>query len=598
MSESSKSKKKASSAKKTATIDAIYSKYARGVIRALASTEFYDFFMDMIDKAENQFQFSNRRCEKIIDPKWVDAIDQSLPFFQKIISNPRNVIKEDEIIVNVAHAKKGGSDVVRHLAQHGNFVLSYDKDSHEVKPNKLMQKLREDSEELYENRFVYTVLERAHTFVRIRYDSLFKAMGDEFGAKIKMQSELDCASEYIHFDMYMHIKEKESVLEIDEKNGDMLSNVARLYRVLTMFMNTPFAIQLSRLPRVKGAITKTNVLKKNPNYKAIVKLWDFLTRYDDVGYAIKITEQNPQITEAFQQDLFHNIMYQYIVLKGYLETEEDRRVPVASKQRKKTLKPKVIREIIEEITEDYNVPDLEIRKVLIEELTKEQLMLEEKEERRRLVEEQERLKREEQERIRQEKEAEEERIRKEKEAEEERIRREKEAEEERIRIAKLVQENEDRRLASMYRKEIDAFLRKLPIQKELREDDAAKNKQLEKSDFLNAAEQLEMAEKRRLARAERERRRLKEEQERLELAKKEEERLRLEAEQKEIEKQRLIDEIATAQIVLVLGNFAQEIESQKAIRESYISELKAEREKFEQERREVREKRSKIGFFF
>lgn len=593
MSETSKSKKKTVSAsKKTATIDAVYQKYARGVVRALASTEFYDFFMDMIDKAENQFQFSNRRCEKIIDPKWVDAIDEALPFFQNIISNPRNIIKEEEIIVNVANAKKGGSDVVRHLAQHGNMVLSYDPDSHEVKPNKLMQKLREDSEELYENRFVYTVLDMAHTFVRIRYDSLFKAMGDEFGAKIKMQSDLDSSSETIHFDMYMHIKEKESVLEIDEKNGDMLSNVARLYRVLTMFMNTPFAIQLSRLPKVRGAITKTNVLKKNPNYKAIVKLWDFLTRYDDVGYAINITEQNPAITEAFQQDLFHNIMYQYIVLKGYLETEQERSVPVATKQRKRSLKPKVIREIIEEITEDYNVPDLEIRKVLIEELTKEQLMLEEAEERRRLVEEQERQRKAEQERLLKEKEAEKERIRLEKEAELERQRREKEAEEERLRVARLLRENEDRRLASIYRKEIENFLRKLPIQIELREEEANKTRKTDKSDYLNAVEEMEAAEKRRLARAERERKRAIEEQERLELAIKEEQRLRLEAEAKALEEQRQKDEETVAPFVVVLSGFTQEIESQKTLRDNYIRELNEEREKFEAGRKIIREKRS------
>ena len=362
---------------KKATMDAIYQKYARGVVRTLASSEFYEFFMDMIQKAENEVQFSNRRAEKIIDPKWVDAIDEALTGFQNIISNPRNVIKEEELIVNVAFAKKGGSDVVRHLAQHGNLVSSYDHDTHEVKPDKLMQKQRDDSNDLYENRFVYTVLESAHHFVRIRHEALFEAMGDEFGAKLKMQSDLDCASEMIHFDMFMHIKKKESVLEIDEKNGDMLSSVARLYRVLTMFMNTPFAQQMMRLPRVKGTIVKTNVLKKNPDYKAICKLWEFLKQYDDVGYAVKVTEQNPAVSEAFQQDLFHNIMYHYIVLKGYLEAEEDRRVPVPLKERKRTLKPKFIREIVEELTEDYDLPDVEVRKVLIEQLTKEQLLQQE-----------------------------------------------------------------------------------------------------------------------------------------------------------------------------------------------------------------------------
>lgn len=64
MAESKESKKNG----KAASIDAIYQKYARGVIRTLASTEFYDFFMDVLSRAENEIQFSNRHCEKIIAP--------------------------------------------------------------------------------------------------------------------------------------------------------------------------------------------------------------------------------------------------------------------------------------------------------------------------------------------------------------------------------------------------------------------------------------------------------------------------------------------------------------------------------------------------
>ncbi len=570
--------------KKSASIDAIYQKYARGVIRTLASSDFYEFFMDMIKKAENEFQFSNRRSEKIIDPKWVDAVDEALGAFQNIISNPRNVIKEEELIVNVAHAKKGGQDVVRHLAQHGNLVSSYDYETHDVKPNKLMQKLRDDSNELYENRFVYTVLEAAHHFVRIRYDALFDVMGDEFGAKLKMQSDLECASETIHFDMFMHIKEKESILETEEKNGDMLSSVARLYRVLTMFMNTPFAQQMARLPRVKGAVVKTNVLKKNPHYKAISKLWEFLSQYDDVGYAVKITEQNPNISEQFQKDLFHNIMYQYIVLKGYLENEKDRRIPAPLKQRKRTLKPKFIREIVEELTEDYDLPDVEVRKVLIETLTKEQLMREEAEERRRLVEEQQRKKKEEEERIRLEKEAEKERIRLEKEAEKERLRREKEAEEERLRIQKLEQQNEDRRQAARYRKEIEKFIKALPDQLEARENAAQKVKKAELSDFGDAVEDIKAAEKRRLERAELKRRRELEEKERLELARQEEMRLALEQEQKKLAEQLEQDKKDLESIFVVVNNFKADLPQQQQLRRDYISKLNAEREQFEESR--------------
>ena len=41
---------------------------------------------------------------------------------------------------------------------------------------------------------------------------------------------------------------------------------------------------MSKLSRVKGKITKTNVLKKNPHYRTMLALYDFLKTYDDVGY--------------------------------------------------------------------------------------------------------------------------------------------------------------------------------------------------------------------------------------------------------------------------------------------------------------------------
>lgn len=576
---------------KQASIDAVYQKYTRSVIRTLASTEFYDFFMDVLSRAENEIQFSNRRCEKIIDPKWVEALEASLSGFQNIIANPRNTIREEELIVNVANAKRGGQDVVRHLAQHGHLVSSYDYETHDVKPNKLMQKIRDDSADLYENRLVFTVLESAHHFVRIRYDALFDVMSDEYGVKLKMQSDLECATEDVHFDMSMHIKHKDSALETDEKSGDILGRVARLYRLLTMFMNSPFAQQMSRLPRVRGAITKTNVLKKHPDYKAIVKLWECLSEYDEVGYAIRVKEQSTAVSDEFQRDLFHNVMFNYVVLKGYLEDDEDRKVPAALKERKRTLKPKVVREIIEELTEDYDLPDVEVRKVLIEQLTKEQLLQEEAAERRRLVEEQERKRKEAEEQARLERELEKDRIRQEKAAEKERLRREKEAEEERQRALRYEQEAEDFRRAKMYGKELERFANHLPDQLEKRLKEAEKQQQTTTSDFADAVEELEAAERRRVTRVEQERRRRAAEAERQELAKLEAERLHQEELARQSAEQRKLDEEVNRPFVLELAYFTEQLASTKQVRAEYAAQLAAERAAFEEQRRQSRAKR-------
>jgi len=521
-------------------IDPIYEKFVRSIVRSLGSTDFYEFFMEAISRSDNRFQFSNRRVEKVVDTAWVDSIESSLKAFQHIIESPRNIIKEEEIIVNVANAKKSGSDVVRHLAQHASLVEKYEEDTGDVRPSKLMQKFREDSTGIYENRLVFTALEMAHQFVKIRHDALLESMSDEFGAKLRIDSDMVTATENMHMEMYMHIKDTDSALDTEDKNSDVFNRIAKIHRVLSILMTSPFAQRLMNKPRVKGTVTKTNVLKKDPNYKTIMHLFEFLRGYQDIGYTIKIIEQNPAINEHFERDIYHNILFNYLVLKGHLERDKDRQLPAPLKEKRHSLKPKFIKEIIEELTEDYNLPDVEIRKVLIEELTKDQLMQEEAAERRRLVEEQAQRKKAEQERIRQEKAAERERIRQEKAAERERIRMEKEAERERQMIERMEREQEMRRRSKLFKEEIQFFQKYFEDRLEMRAENS-KAEETTRQDFEDAAWILEETERLKNEEIQRERLRRREEKERkireeIELQQR---ALREEAERKEQERIKL-----------------------------------------------------------
>ena len=586
-------------------IDPIYQKFVRGVTRAIGSTEFYDFFMDSVSRAQNEFQFSNRKLVKTVDLKWVNQIESALEAMQTIISSPRNVIKEDELIVNVANARKAGAETVRHLAQHSALVENFDEGRGEVRPGRLMQRYREDSVGLYENRLVFTTMEYAYNFVKIRHDALFEAMSDEFGAKLKVKSDMESATEHVHVDMFLHIKEIENPLETDRKNGDVFSRISRMYRVLGVFMTSQFAQQMAKLPRIKGSITKTNVLKKNPSYRKVLQLWDFLRQYSDIGYTIRVVEQNPEINERFQEDIYRNILFQYLILKGYLEDAADREVPTRAKGRKRTLKPKFIHQIVEELTEDYDLPDVEIRKVLIEELTKEQLMQEEAAERRRLVEEQARRKKEEEERIRAEKKAEQERIKAEKAAERERIRQEKEAERRRLEQERMEREAEERRLTDLYTAELNRFAEDLSLQLELRMQEQTRTEE-ELLDFADAVILMEEEETRKREEAERERLRRQEERERLKreqeeaeerarlekLAQEEQARLAREAEEARIaEEQRQEALLHLTDVTAELDHFEYTLHQQLLERKAYNSELRRRRESYDARVRERREKR-------
>ena len=566
------------------TIDPIYLEYTKGVIRTLADTEFYQFFMDRISSADNEFQFSNRRVEKIVDIKWVEAMEDALPALQNIIATPRNVLFEEEVTVNIAHAKKCEPSAVRHLSQHGSLVDEFDEEAGDVRPNKLMQKFRDETLEIYENRLVITVLENAHHFVQIRYDALTGALSDEYGAKLKLRSDMEGMTERVHLDMFLHIKENDDILSTDNKHRDIFERISRLHRVLTVFINSPFAQSLLKATRIKGTIVKTNVLKKNPNYKAIVKLYEFLHSYADVGYGMKVIEQNPEINETFQKDIYHGVMFNYIILKNYLEDEKSRAISSEEPAKRTEFKPKFIKEIIEELTDNYDLPDVEIRKVLIEELTKAQLMKEEAEERRRLVEERAQRKREEAERLREEKRAERERLRQEKLAEQERIRMEKEAERARLEVERLERDLEDNIRGNMFRHELDHLANRLGSHLIAREEEMAHQQETAaKQDFADAVQILEEQERLRAEQEERERIRREEErarelwekrQEELRLAAEEEarraaERARKEEERRAAEeKQRAEDRMVIAAQIAELNAFRQMVERNSRLRQT------------------------------
>lgn len=567
----------------TDTIDGVYERFVKGVVRAVGSTDFYQFFMDAVSRAENSFQFSNRKLIKTVDLEWVDAIEETLPAFQNILASPRNMIKEEELIVNVANARKADSETVRHLAQHGALVEDYDVRSGEVRPGRLMQRYREDTIGLYENRLVFTTMEIAHHFVKIRHDALFEAMSDEFGAKLKVQSDMNSATEHVHMDSYVHIKEIDSALETDKKNRDVFSDISRIYRVLTVFMNSPFAAKMAKQARIKGTVTKTNVLKRNKDYSQVLKLFEFLREYDDVGYTIQVVEQNPVVNERLQQDIYHNLLFQYLVVKGYLEDEADRKKPRKQKGRQRSLKPKIIREIIEELTEDYDLPDVEIRKVLIEELTKEQLMQEEASERLRLVEEQEQRRQAQKEQEIREEEARQKEIEKEQEAKEERLRLEKE-EQERMRRQKIMERNiEDRRRSKIFRAQLEWFRAHLEEYRELREEQ--NNEDAEPvTDYEDLVSQMERAE-------------AKEKEERAALHRQKlEERQREEARRQAVARaeQRKRDLEVLEPYMAELSRFAKYREAQKQLRlhqAELIRQKRQERENSRQQRMQKKNRR-------
>lgn len=379
--------------KTSGLIDPVYEEFTEHVMGTLRSAEFYNYFMESLSKGERSFQFSNRKLEKKIDAAWVEAVENCMSAFQNIIMNPRNFIVEKEEIVNVAVARQATPEVLRHLTTHGKYIDDITKDN--VRPNHLLNKFKEDSWNTYENRFTYTLLEKTTDFVSKRFEAIFNNMGDEFGAFLKVDANAKNETDTIATHMDIRIRQNEDYLQDDAESESLFSRISKLNEQLKSFNDSQFAKMMIKYPRVKNPIVKTNAIQKNPNFKACYKLWVFLYNYHDVGYEINVYEQNSEITPTFEQDIYNSIFVNYLILKNYLAKEEDRLIDTKRRFKKRVLKPRYVKKIIEEIVGNFDVTDVEIRKVLIEEFTRAQLEQLEAKERRELVEDRERRQKEE-----------------------------------------------------------------------------------------------------------------------------------------------------------------------------------------------------------
>ena len=410
-------------------IDPIYKKFTAKAFQNLTSPEFYTFFTNMLKNGEQEFQFSNKHLDMQVDPRWVDIIEATIPPFQEIARDPRVIITQEELVTNVVQVRKINSQVIRHLLSHSYLIDAWDKETGDVRPAKMLNILKEETWDTYENRFVYTLLVKTYEFVKKRYFDMKELLGDDYGANLKIKADGMSRMEHFYIDSHMKIVQKDEFFDDDDPNS-IFSRIKKLYWDLLDLMQTRFAKEMQKFSKVVPPLVPTNAIKKNPYLRKCHKLWDFIWSYYDVGYTIDIIEQNPEINQKFEQDIYDNIAFTYIILKGYLEFNRDRAMDRHTKARKTTIRPKYIKQIIEEFVDSFDLPDVEVRKILIEELTKEDLMREERDERYRIVEEKRKAD------LRKKQEAELERIRKLKEAERAAEKKYKEKEREKARRAK------------------------------------------------------------------------------------------------------------------------------------------------------------------
>ncbi len=357
------------------TINELYSKYTEGVGYALEEDKYFQYLFEMIQAGDNTLEQKNRILHKVVDERWLTVVEEGIEAIFNIVDKPRRFITTSEEVVPVALAKKITSDSVRHLSQNTQYITT--NEAGDIMPTKILNVTTEESYDLYENRFVYHLIQRLFAFVDKRTDVIFWSTGDETCNVMSMESKVDDAYEEISYKVEMTIKNRQSLVENDNDNMDIFKRIDRVRRMSRVLRTSSFCDIMNGCSRVHSPIQRTNLMMKDPDYRTCYKLWQFIEGYDEVGYTIEEQDSTLQFDEEYLLQMYINMITNYTVFKSLLVSDPRKMSEIETKKRE-PVQPKFVKEIKEEIVEDRNIPDVEIRRVFVEEVTQAQLDAEEK----------------------------------------------------------------------------------------------------------------------------------------------------------------------------------------------------------------------------
>lgn len=351
------------------TIQDLYTSFSEQMEPIQEDSRYFRYLFEMAQASGTTIEQQREELVKVVDEEWISVIEDSLDAINTIIEKPRRFITTEEEVVPVSLAKKISADSVRHLSQNTQFLAPSDDGG--VHPTRILNVNTVETYDLYENRFIYHLIQRLLTFVDKRTDVIFWSTGNEIRNRFKMHSKIDDAYEEIEYNVEMTVKNRQSFAENDADNMDVFMRIDRVRRLVMALRGASFCQIMNGCSAVRSPIQRTNLIMKDPNYRKCYQLWQFMERYDKVGYNVDVQQQALAFDDEYMVQMYTNLINNYTVFKSL--TDDERNLQELESVQHAPVAPKFIKEIQEVQVDSPDLPDVEVRRVFVEEVTQAQL---------------------------------------------------------------------------------------------------------------------------------------------------------------------------------------------------------------------------------
>lgn len=212
----------------------------------------------------------------VSDTSWIDMVEECIPYLDNIIRNPRRFIVQEENIVPIEKAKVVTEESIRHLAQHTSMIQEVQEDG-TVIPLKLLNVYREETVDLYENRFIKSLVDNLYTFVNNKLNESDQRSYAKVESTVSYSGLMKKKGEEVEINLQLKSK-KNTEIDASKDGHSLEERISHIKDIVSAFRGSTFIKSLKESSPVRSPIRKTNVILKEQNFIKALELWEYLEK--------------------------------------------------------------------------------------------------------------------------------------------------------------------------------------------------------------------------------------------------------------------------------------------------------------------------------
>lgn len=282
-----------------------------------------------LDKLKSEMDYKSLYNGDLISFDWLEKIEFACPYIDIIVRNPKLTLIQEENLVKVERSKRITVASVKDLAKHTQYIEDVNKKTNDVRPSKILDIRNEETYNIYENRFLYTLINDLHRFVankeklldnfELNKNKTLEYKASSMTNKEKVNIELKVSSN--------SLPSKQDDKKLEEEINQAKKRLKRVNDYLFSWDKSEMVKALAKehVNFVTPPLKKTNILLKNPNFRIAVRLWDFIRTYDlDKKDESKESDDNNSI-DVMKKFLDHSFLIDYAVMDSMVKLKREQK---------------------------------------------------------------------------------------------------------------------------------------------------------------------------------------------------------------------------------------------------------------------------------